>query len=173
MALTLTIKPPDKAIGGMPQEEIDRTPVLLGLDVEEIGRDVKLKACVVFQRIPVEAPPGMGPWFIAATQAQITLRANGAKITNYAKSRYIQVVYRIENGKRNEFKAELKPNVGVSETLSFSVFSLRGERVRSLNGTIECTHRESTLTALRRGDSVLSVRRRFVFKRRFATTLEN
>jgi hypothetical protein len=158
MALTLTIKPPEKVIGSMSSDEQERTPVLLGLDVQEIDGDAKLVVDVAFQRIPVRGPVGMGPWYVAASDAQLTLRANGAKIASHRNSRYVDTVHRIKSSKEGKVKAEFEPKVEVSETLTVSVVSAGGKATRSKEETIEYSDRESTLTAVQQGDRVVWVR---------------
>ena len=158
MALKLTISPAEKVIGSMAPDEQKRTPVLLGLDVQEIDGDVKLLVDVAFQRIPIEGPLGMGPWYVAASEAQIIVRANGAKIAGHSNSRYIEAAHKIKSKKENTVKATFEPKVEVSETLSASVFSVDAKRGKSKKETIEYSDRESELAAVPQGDSVLWVR---------------
>lgn len=158
MALTLTIKPAGKVIGSISPDELDLTPVVLGLDVQEIDGEVKLLADVVFQRIPVIGPLGMGPWYIAAADAQITLRAIGAKIASHSKSRFVDFKRTINSTKKGKLGAEFEPKIEVSETLTVSVLSIGAKRSQSEEETIEISERESELAAVPRGDSVLWVR---------------
>jgi len=44
MKLILKIKPQDKVIDSMPQDEINRTPVLLGLDAQGTNGEVEFLA---------------------------------------------------------------------------------------------------------------------------------
>jgi hypothetical protein len=158
MALTLTIKPAGKVIGSIPTDDLERTPVLLGLKVEKINGDVKLLADVVFQRIPVKGPAGMGPWYIAASDAQITLRANGAGIKSYTESKNIATVHIVKHKKASKVEAKIEPKVELSETLSVSVVNVGAKLGRSKEETIEYSDQESELTALPEGDRVLWVR---------------
>ena len=158
MPLTLTIQPAGKVIGSMSPDELERTPVLLGLDVQEIDGDVKLLADVAFQRIPVEGPGGRVRWYVAATEGQLTLRTNGAKIVSHTNSKYIDTAHKITSKRKGKVEAQIEPKVEVSETLTVSLFSVGGKRERSEEETIEYSDRESTLTAVKQGDGVLWVR---------------
>ena len=158
MALALTITPAGKVIGSMPAAEVDRTPVLLGLDAEDVDGDVKFLVNVAFQGIWAKAPPGMGHWYIAATDAQITLRADGAKIVNRSKGRYIDVKHTIVTKKEAKLGAEVEPKIEVSEDLTVSLLKVGGKRKRSEDETIEYSEKESQVGVTVRGDSVVWIR---------------
>jgi hypothetical protein len=154
MALTLTITPKDSIIASMPDNLVRVTPVLLGLDAEAVGGDVKFLIDVVFQRIRIKAPLGMGPWYAALMEAEITLRANGAKIDNHSKGRYIEVKHEIKTKTEKTVKAKLDPKIEVSEKVTVSLLDVGAERMLTDEETLEFSERESQLAPKVAGDRI-------------------
>jgi hypothetical protein len=146
-----------RVVGSMPYDEIIRTPVLLGLDAEVIDGDVKFLIDVVFQRIQVRGPIGFGPWYVAATDAQITLRADKARIVNHNRGRYVDVKLTIENKRVKELKIKVEPKFEVSKNLTISAVNAEAGKKKIEGETLECTVRKSELASAVRGDSIVWV----------------
>lgn len=155
MPPTIRITPAGKVIGSMPQSEIDRTPVLLGLTVGASDDPIDVQIEVVFHSVRIRRRVVKGFWHIAATEAEVELRAYHATLADLTKSGPIAVKYALTTSKKHESGGEIKPEIKIGEDISVDLGSLDLKREKSEEATIEYSGKEYPLTSTVIGDNVV------------------
>ncbi|MFZ0244424.1 hypothetical protein [Candidatus Binatus sp.] len=155
MKLTLSIWPAEKVIGSMPQTDVKRTPVLLGLIARPDDGAVEFLIDVVFQSIRIQRPLGRGHWYVAATEAEIELRANGATIVAYTKAPAITIQYTVAKTKEKKVDVGVKPEIDIAKNVTVSIGGVGVKAAGSEEATIAFSDQESPLASVVRGDSIV------------------
>jgi hypothetical protein len=155
MPPTIKITPAGKVIGAMPQSEIDRTPVLLALNVGASDDPVEVKIEVVFHSVRIKRRVVKGFWHIAATEAEIELRAYHARLADLTKSGPVTVKYALTTSTKKEGGIDIKPEIKIGEEVSVDVGSLDLKKEKSEEATIEYSGEEYPLTSAVIGDNVV------------------
>jgi hypothetical protein len=145
----LRINPPGKVLKEMSAEEMARTPVLLGLDIEKSAAGVfKIFIEIVFQSIRLERLFGQGNWYIGANQVDLKLWATGANITDYTQATTVTVTYTVIKSKKRATGAKIKPEVKgpLDTSASIGEIGVKLEKGEELQTMYSGTENELSVT---------------------------
>ena len=155
MSPTIKITPAGKIIRNMPQSEIDRTPVLMGLDVGESDHPIEIQIEVVFHSVRIKRRVVRGYWHVASREAEIELRAYHANLVEHTKAGPITAKYALTTSTKREGGLEIKPEIKIGEDATVSVGSLDLKGEKSEEATIEYSGREFPLTSAVIGNNIV------------------
>jgi hypothetical protein len=110
---------------------------------------------VAFRRITISAPHGVGPWFAAASDAQLRVRADEGMIGAYTDTEYVSAEITEEDAIETKSKAEFKPEVKVSEKLTINVFSVSGGKKKTTTRKSKFSGRKGDVSVTKLGSSVV------------------
>jgi hypothetical protein len=136
-------------------EEIHRIPVFIAIRHQPAGDGDKILMDVAVQRITISAPHGFGPWFAAASDAQLRVRADEGMSGESTDTQYVSGEVIEEDAIETKTKAEFKPEVKVSEKLTISVSSVGGGNKKITTRKSKFSGRKGDLSLTKLGSSVV------------------
>jgi hypothetical protein len=123
------IKPRNKVLGSMPVDEVERTPVCLGVQWEP-GRN-KLFVKVAFQSVRLKQRLGKGGgWCVAAKGADIYLYATNGTLSEASKGASIQVTYKVRSKATKDTAVKVGPKLKAGPDVEVGVGDVRIGRGR-------------------------------------------